>query len=96
MKFHKGFRPNFSKQIFKIYKIKNILPIPLYTLCTPDDSEIIEGNFYESQITPVKDQDYRIERVLKKKAGKSLIRWEGYPESYDSWIDTNSIRNIKS
>ena len=96
--FHKGYRPSFNNEIFKIVKVKLNLPIPLYTLASLDDQEVLIGNFYQFQITPVKQTEHRIEKVLKKdkKSGKSFVKWEGYPERFNSWIDDSDIRIIRS
>jgi hypothetical protein len=56
--------------------------------------EEIEGKFYEQEVQPItKDDDstYIIDRVLKTRKinGKTeyLIRWRGYGEKFDSWVD---------
>ena len=96
--FHKGYRPNFNTEIFKIVKVKVNLPVPLYTLSSLDDQEILIGNFYHYQITPVKQTEHRIEKVLKtnKKTGKLFVKWEGYPDRFNSWIDNKDIKDIKN
>ena len=56
--------------------------------------------FYSQELQKViKDNDvYKVENVLssRKKAGKKqfLIKWLGYPEKFNSWIDAeNIVRN---
>ena len=34
---------------------------------------------------------FRIEKVLKRQGDKSLVKWMGYPKSFNSWIDTKVI-----
>ena len=34
-----------------------------------------------------KDTFFRIEKVLKRKDGKALVKWKGWPSKYDSWVD---------
>ena len=95
--FHKGYRPNFNDEIFKIVKVKDNLPVPLYTLASLDDQEVLIGNFYQFQITPVKQTDHRIEKVLKKdkKTGRSFVSWQGYPERFNSWIQDSDIIKLQ-
>ena len=95
--FHKGYRPSFNIEIFKIVQVKDNLPVPLYTLSSIDDKEVLIGNFYQYQITPVKQNEHRIEKVLKtnKRSGKSYVKWEGYPERFNSWVDSADIKPIK-
>ena len=77
--------------------MKTNLPIPLYTLASLDDKEVLIGNFYQYQITPVNQTHHRIEKVLKKdnKTGRSFVRWEGYPERFNSWVEDSDISTIQ-
>ena len=34
---------------------------------------------------------FRIEKVLKRQGGKSVVKWMGYPMSFNSWIDTKAM-----
>ena len=34
---------------------------------------------------------FRIEKVLKRQGDKSLVKWMGYPKSFNSWIDTKAM-----
>ena len=34
---------------------------------------------------------FRIEKVLKRQGDKSLVKWMGYPMSFNSWIDTQAM-----
>ena len=80
---------------WKIVQVKDNLPVPLYTLSSIDDKEVLIGNFYHYQITPVKQTEHRIEKVLKtnKKTGKLFVKWEGYPDRLNSWIDNKDIKD---
>ena len=42
-------------------------------------------NFKTSQST------FQIEKVLKRQGDKCLVKWMGYPKSFNSWIDTKTI-----
>ena len=37
---------------------------------------------------------FRIEKVLKRQGDKSLVKWIGYPKSFNSWIDTKRILKL--
>ena len=37
---------------------------------------------------------FRIEKVLKRKDGKALVRWKGWPSKYDSWVDAKEIVDL--
>ena len=64
---------------------------PVYVV-KDDHGEIVEGTFCAEELQKVikKDNIYKIETVLKKrKKGRRvqyLVKWLGYPESFNSWI----------
>ena len=90
--FRKGFLPGWSDEIFVIKQRYSTDPVT-YGLVDLMGEEI-EGKFYEQEVQPItKDDDstYIIDRVLKTRKinGKTeyLIRWRGYGEKFDSWVD---------
>ena len=36
-------------------------------------------------------QTFRIEKVIKRKENKLYVRWKGYDNSLNSWIDKKDI-----
>ena len=34
---------------------------------------------------------FRIEKVLKKKDGKVLVSWKGWPSKYDRWVSEKDV-----
>ena len=34
---------------------------------------------------------FRIEKVLRKKGDKVLVKWLGYPDSFNSWINAKDV-----
>ena len=47
--------------------------------------------FYEKELPRTNQQEYRIERVIKKKGDELYVKWKGYNNSFDSWIDKKDI-----
>ena len=95
--FEKGYTPNWTYEIFTIYKINNTNPVT-YKL-KDYNGEIIEGSFYEQELQKTKQKEvYLIEKVLKtKKVGNKkqyLVKWLGYPEKFNSWVDEKDMHNI--
>ena len=60
--------PNWSEEIFVISKIKNTVPWT-YVLNDLKGEEII-GTFYENKLQGTKQNEFRIEKVIKKKGDK--------------------------
>ena len=38
-------------------------------------------------------KDFRIEKVIKRKGNKLYVKWKGYNNSFDSWIDKKDLIN---
>ena len=87
--FAKGYMPNWSEEIFIIKKIKNTVPWT-YVLNDLNGEEII-GTFYENELQGTSQKEFRIEKVLKKKGDKLYVKWKGYNNSFNSWIDKKDI-----
>ena len=53
-------------------------------------SILIIVTFYEIELA-TNQQEFRIEKVIKRKGDKLYIKWKGYDNSFNSWIDKNDI-----
>ena len=83
--FAKGYISNWSEEIFIISKIKNTVP---WTYVINDlNGEKITGSFYEKELRKTSQKEFRIEKVLKRKGDKLYVKWKGYDNHFNSWID---------
>ena len=88
--FSKGYTPTWSEETFVIKKVKNTVPWT-YFINDLNGHEII-GTFYEKKPQKTNQQEFRIEKVIKKKCGKLYIKSKGYDSSFNNWIDKkNSV-----
>ena len=87
--FAKGYMPNQSDEIFFINKIKNTVP-QAYVINDLNGEEII-GTFYKKELQDTRQNEFRIEKVIKKKRDKLYVKWKGYNNSFNSWIDKKDI-----
>ena len=72
----KDIPPNWSEEVFVIYKIKNAVP---WTCAISDlNGEEITGSFYEKELQKTNQKEFRIEKVLKRKDDKLYVKWKGY------------------
>ena len=55
------------------------------------NGEDIFGAFYEKQPQKRNQQEFRIEKVIKKQGNKVYGKWKGYDNSFDGWIDKNDV-----
>ena len=82
--FAKAYKPNWSDEAFVVSKIKNTVPWT-YIINDVKGEEII-GTFYENQLQKTNQQEFRIEKVIKKKGDKLYVKWKWYDSSFNSWI----------
>ena len=87
--FAKGYTPNWSEEIFVIKKIKNTVPWT-YVINDLNGEEII-GTFYEKKLQKTNQEELRIEKVIKRKGNKLYVKWKGYDNSFNSWIDKKEL-----
>ena len=85
----KGYTPNQSKEIFVNKKIKNTVPWT-YVINNLNDQEII-GTLYEKELIKTNQKEFRIEKVINKKGNKLYVKWKGYDNLFDNWIDQKDI-----
>ena len=80
-----------SEELFKIYKVgkSNVM---IYQLRDMND-EIIKGIFYEKELQLSKNTtgEYIIEKILKTNKNRMYVKWRGYSNNFNSWIDKNSV-----
>ena len=88
--FEKGYTPNWTTEIFKIDKVQNTNPS---TYILKDyQGKIIKGAFYTEELQKSRFPDlYLVEKVLKTRGNKVYVKWLGFPNDHNSWIDKNDI-----
>ena len=87
--FDKGYIPNWSEEVFVVSKIKNTVPWT-YVINDLNGEEII-GTFYEKELQKTNQNEFRIEKVIKRKGNKLYVKWKGYDNSFNSWIDKKDL-----
>ena len=87
--FEKGYTPRWTEEVFTISAVQNTSPV---TYKIPDlNGEEIQGTFYEAELQKTNQDVYRIEKVVKKGKTKSLVKWKGYPASFNSWVSNQDL-----
>ena len=89
MHFLKGYTPNWSEELFVTKKIKNT--VPWTYIINYLNSEEIVGSFYEKELQKINQKEFRIEKVIKRKGNKLYVKWKGYNNSFNSWIDKKDL-----
>ena len=80
--------PNWSEEVFIIKNVKNTVP---WRYVINDLNGEIIGTFYEKEFQKTNQQEFRIEKVIKKKGDKLYVKWKGYDNSFNNWIDKKTL-----
>ena len=86
--FDKGYTPNWTEEVFIIDKIQMTHPI------TRSNCEEIKGTFYREELQKTDQNIYRIEKIIRKRQDKALVKWKGYPDKLNSWIPLKDLEKI--
>lgn len=88
--FEKGYTPNWSTEVFKIMKVNNTAPATY--LLIDAKSQPILGAFYKEELQKTPHPDiYLVEKVLKTKGNRLLVKWLGFSSNENSWIDKSKV-----
>ena len=99
--FQRDYQQKWTSELFKISERYFKQDLPIYKVVDFLDDEVI-GTFYEQEIQKVDklgpEAVWVIEKVIKKrrKAGKVeyLVKWEGWPDKFNSFVNESAIKNI--
>ena len=92
--FDKGYTPNWTEEIFVVDTVVYTDPIT-YKLKDLSGEEI-QGSFYEQELLKTEQPltgPFRIEKIIRSRRDtrsgkmKFLVKWSGYPEKFNSWVD---------
>ena len=87
--FAKGYTQNWSEKVFIIKnlscKIKNTVPWT-YVISNLNGEKIAES-FHKKELQKASQEQFRIEKVIKRKGDKLYVKWKGYDNLFNSWID---------
>ena len=87
--FAKGYVPNWSEEVFIVKKIKNTVRWT-YNISDLNGEQII-GIFYEKELQKTNQKEFRIKKVLKRKGDQLYVKWKGYDNLFNSWINKKDI-----
>ena len=90
--FEKGYTARWTEEIFTIKEIRETNPIT-YKLEDLQGEEI-KGTFYEPELQKTEQQIYRIEKIIKKEKGRSFVKWKGYSDKFNSWVDNKDLIDL--
>ena len=78
-----------QKKFLLLIKLKNTVP---WTYAISDlNGEQIIGSFCEKELQKTNQKESRIEKVLKRKGDQLYVKWKGYDNSFNSWINKKDL-----
>lgn len=88
--FDKGYTPNWTTEIFKIRCIQNTFPVTY--LLEDYQGQPVLGGFYEHELLRTQyPNTYLIEKIIKTRGNRALVKWLGFSDQHNSWINKNEI-----
>ena len=96
--FEKSYTPNYTTEVFTIYRIKNTALIiyriknTVSYLLKDYKDDPIKGCFYEQEMLKTKyPNDCLVEKISRKRSNKVLINWLGFDSSHNCWINKKDL-----
>ena len=70
----------------RISKYKNIYKntVPWTYVINDINGEEIIGTLYEKELKKTNQEEFRIEKIIKKKRNKLYVKWKGYDNSFNT------------
>ena len=91
--FSKSYLPLWTEEIFEISTIQQTNPIT-YKIKDMNGEEI-QGTFYEQELQKTHQDTFRIEKVLETKGNKMYVKWKGYSDDFNSWVDKSDVIDLQ-
>ena len=54
-------------------------------------NDLNKEEIIKKELQKIKQEKFRIEKVIKEKGDKLYVKWKGYDNSFNSWIDKKDI-----
>ena len=67
----------------------------MYLIMDPNGEEFVR-TFYEKEFQKTNQEEFRIEKVIKRKRNKLYFKWKGYDNSFNSWTDKKILYKNES
>jgi hypothetical protein len=101
--FVKGYKPGYTEELFTITEILRTAPTRYKVKDAQGDP--IEGSFYTQEMikaTASPEKLYKIEKIIKtrnvrlhgKRVKQLFVKWLGYSDKFNSWIDEKDSQDI--
>lgn len=90
--FHKGYLPCWTEELFTVSALQFTDPIT-YNI-SDINGEQIKGTFFEQEMQTSTQDTSRIDKMVKTKGNKLLVKWLGYSHDFNSWVDKEDVLSV--
>jgi len=96
--FEKGYLPNWSQEYFLAHEQRDN-PKRVYKL-TDAAGEEIKGSWYPEELQKIENPKYLVEKILRRRTNPKtkkrefLIKWQGWPAKFNSWITEDDFEDV--
>ena len=95
--FKRGFQSQWTREIFVVWK--RFATVPHTYVVRDSKANPIRGAFYAEEMQSVDEPEFhKVEKILGEKTVKGvkfkLVKWLGYPDSFNSWEPASEVRDI--
>ena len=87
--FAKAYASNWRDEILVVKRIQNTVSWT-YVISDLNGEERI-GSFYEKEYQKTNQKEFRIEKIIKTRGSKIYVKWKGYKNSFNNWIDEKDL-----
>ena len=88
--FEKGYLPNWTYEQFTV--AERLITRPARYRLKDYNGDDIDGTFYGAELQKTTKRDtYKIEKIIRRRGKKALVKWMGYPDSFNQWVDSSDI-----
>ena len=97
--FEKGYLPNWSEEEFFVDEINIKFKPTMYKLIDYHGNRL-DGSFYayELQVVEREEESFIIDQIIRRRRRGNqiqyLVKWRGYPDSFNSWVTADDLRNV--
>lgn len=89
--FSKGYTPNWTTEVFTIRRVLHTTN-PITYLLKDWQGNDIDGVVYVEELQLAKYPDiYLVDRILRRKDGKAYVKWLGFDDEFNQWIDERDL-----
>ncbi len=93
----RAYLQQFKGELFKIERVNRRMPVPMYILKSMNDLEEIKGGFYANEITRVRGEAFKIEKILRRRGrGRNreyYVKWHYFDNRWNCWIKASDIED---